>query len=1009
MSAAADDFSSLNPVSAITQKPLTAAPTTPLKRILAQLQAAPACHENHAPGQCPLEGSAHGFCPASQARCVIGVDHQQVVGILTRGDLLRYFARFEVAGGRPESCHPLDVTLGDVMTRPVITLAETALTDLSVAIDMLRHHRIQTLPIVDGEQHLTGLITCESLQHTLLTHQLHWANHQRLKITEIEQRYANLVDTAPVGIIHTDARGYYTYVNERWCNITGLQYHQAIQQHWQVLIHPDDLPLVTEEMTRAIEHQRPFQCEFRLQRPDCGPAWVYGQMVAERSPQGTVLGYVGTFTDITRHKQFEIVLQKSDAQSRNILSLIPDYLFRIDSRGRYRDIVTYRDNISLVSAGVNPVGQTMKEVLPEQVADWQMTYLYRALATNELGVYEQPVTLGDRTRWEEVRVIKSGPDEALFMVRDISDRKQAELALQALIEGTAAVTGEDFFPSLVRHIAGALGVDYALVSEIKGEELHTLACWGHNTLRPPFHYRFADTPCGQAVKKGVFYGENQVQHHFPLDTDLVAMDVECYLGVTLQDAGGTPIGVLCVLNSAPIADAHQAQNLLRVFASRAAAELERQRATTSLQRLNQQLEAKVSERTKALQRTNAELARATRLKDEFLANMSHELRTPLNAILGLAEALQEGTFGDLNDTQAKTLDTIETSGQHLLVLINDILDVAKIEAGKMDLQYQPTDIAELCRSSCKFVSQDAFKKTIRLETRLSPTLPHLMVDERRLRQVLINLFSNAVKFTPAGGQVTVTARYHGADRSENPCPGLAAPWVEIAVSDTGIGISPDKQERLFQPFVQVDTALNREYKGTGLGLALVKRIVELHGGRVSVASQPGQGSCFTLKLPCSDLGQKLLPPQTGTAPALGQITTTPALILIAEDNEANITTISGYLKARAYSVLLAHNGHEAVDLAAAEVPDIILMDIQMPGMDGLEAIQNIRQIPQLATVPILAITALTQASDHQRCLAAGANQCLVKPLKLKHLVSTIEELLVPPGESIASDATSRHL
>lgn len=275
-----------------------------------------------------------------------------------------------------------------------------------------------------------------------------------------------------------------------------------------------------------------------------------------------------------------------------------------------------------------------------------------------------------------------------------------------------------------------------------------------------------------------------------------------------------------------------------------------------------------------LQQTNAELARATRLKDEFLANMSHELRTPLTAILGLAEGLQDGVFGEVTERQLNALQIIEQSGTHLLELINDILDVAKIESGQIELYCAPTAVAPLCQASLIFIKQQAVKKRIQLELKLSPNLPDLMVDERRIRQVLINLLNNAVKFTPEGGRVTL--EIHKSTRLESPTllQGLPrvktnwtpmnqelkfSPWAEeggvrqtlcLTISDTGIGIAPEHIDKLFQPFIQIDSALNRQYAGTGLGLALVKRIVELHGGTVEVASEIGVGSCFAIKLPC---------------------------------------------------------------------------------------------------------------------------------------------------------------
>lgn len=252
-----------------------------------------------------------------------------------------------------------------------------------------------------------------------------------------------------------------------------------------------------------------------------------------------------------------------------------------------------------------------------------------------------------------------------------------------------------------------------------------------------------------------------------------------------------------------------------------------------------------------LAHSNEELMRATRLKDEFLANMSHELRTPLNAILGTTESLQEGIFGGLNATQADALATVEQSSTHLLSLINEVLDLARIESGQIELERAPLDLAPLCESTLAFVRGMAEKKGLSLELEMRSQLPLVYADERRVRQVLINLLNNAVKFTPDGnGRVKLIAEY--VEGAEVSLGHGSRDMVRLCVCDTGVGIAEEHLPKLFKPFMQVDSALNRQYEGTGLGLALVKRIVEQHGGSVGVESTLGEGSRFSFTLPCSD-------------------------------------------------------------------------------------------------------------------------------------------------------------
>jgi len=402
-----------------------------------------------------------------------------------------------------------------------------------------------------------------------------------------------------------------------------------------------------------------------------------------------------------------------------------------------------------------------------------------------------------------------------------------------------------------------------------------------------------------------------------------------------------------------------------------------------------------------LQKINEELLRATKLKDEFLANMSHELRTPLNSILGFSESLKEEVFGSLNEKQLKAIATVESSGEHLLALINDILDLSKISAGMMTLDIASISVKNLCSSSLVFVKQQAFNKRIQIHSHIPTHINNINVDERRIKQVLINLLTNAVKFTPNEGNINLLAAIGIGDtwQGETTIPQQIrdknAPTILFQVVDTGIGIAAKDLPMLFQPFVQIDSALNRQYEGTGLGLALVKQIVELHGGQVMVESEVEKGSCFTVALPYEISASNAIAsvPTSTTSSSLVIAPDNAPLILLAEDNEANIATFSSYLTAINYRVIVARDGIEAIAQAKANLPDIILMDIQMPTMDGLEVTKQIRLDPNLMNIPIIAITALAMEGDRERCLKAGANEYLSKPIKLKILADKIQNIL----------------
>jgi signal transduction histidine kinase len=384
------------------------------------------------------------------------------------------------------------------------------------------------------------------------------------------------------------------------------------------------------------------------------------------------------------------------------------------------------------------------------------------------------------------------------------------------------------------------------------------------------------------------------------------------------------------------------------------------------------LAQRVKERTAELTTANAELARAARLKDEFLANMSHELRTPLNAILGMSEMLQEGIYGNLDAKQIKSVHTIEESGRHLLSLINDILDLAKIEAGKVKLDLIPVSVPSVAKVCLRLIRQLAIKKRLKTLSNYDNQVNIIQADERYLKQILLNLLSNAVKFTPKGGTITLEIT---GDAEQN--------IVNITVSDTGMGIAEKDMEFLFKPFVQIDGGLNRAHEGTGLGLSLVYRLTELHGGSISVESKIDQGSRFTVSLPWNEI----IPDNTKQS----QQAISTATILVVDDNPKIIKILSDYLEIKADHIIIAGNGIQAIEKTKEVQPNIILMDLQMPTMDGLEAIRQIRKHNQ--TIPIIAMTALIIPGDKQRTIEAGANQYLTKPLNLNTLLHNINSLL----------------
>jgi signal transduction histidine kinase/AmiR/NasT family two-component response regulator len=437
------------------------------------------------------------------------------------------------------------------------------------------------------------------------------------------------------------------------------------------------------------------------------------------------------------------------------------------------------------------------------------------------------------------------------------------------------------------------------------------------------------------------------------------------------------------------------------------------------------LAQRVAERTAELSFSNAELARAAHAKDEFLATMNHELRTPLNAVLLYAESLQTQLPGPLNERQLRAVGGIHESAHHLLSLINDILDVAKMDAGKLSLDITSSEVESVCQSSLRLVAEMAQQKQLDLRFRRNPIVTRLDVDERRLKQMLMNLLSNAIKFTPEGGRVGLEVD----GDIEND-------FVHFTVWDTGSGIAAEDIKKLFQPFVQLDSRHVRQHGGTGLGLFLVYRMAELHGGSVSVTSQIHQGSRFTISLPWHQQRQPASPdslqlPSLATLPShpnndmlrnpvtdsagpwgqqpdnameqvsqIAQPAAIPQLdassnlaVLVVDDNEANLRVLLDFLQEWHCRVLVARTGAEAVQQAKEERPALILMDIQMPEMNGLDAIRLIRS--EEASKPnqhqsyIVALTALAMPGDREQCLAAGADDYISKPIRIERLTEVL--------------------
>ncbi len=932
-----------------------------------------------------------------------------------------------------------------------------------------------------------------------------------LEAQTLKQQLEFVLSSSPAAIFTCQPAGDYapTFISDNIVNLSGYTPAEFLSRpdFWAARLHPEDAPRLWAELPALFDQGQHIH-EYRFLHKAGHYIWVRNELRLMRDAQGTPVEIVGYFADIGDRKAIENQLRKSEAALAEAQRMVHLGSWEVDAATRQ---LSWSDEV-FRCFGLDPsepepdYAEHFNLIHPEE-RDRLNQCVERAIQEGipfqiELRILRVDGTTGYLEARGEAKLDDQGQIAKIFgTALDITERKVAELERQnlsnrlavALTSGAIGCWDWDiqqnniFWDQRMYELYGASAADIsaAVPYEVWANSVHP-------DDRPATEALLQQAVLGQAVYDPEFrvvHGDGSIHH------------IKAY-GMVVLDTGGNPKSMIGV--NLDISER------ARLDAERQRSEAERQQAEDRLQQSNEQLML-----------TNAELDRATRLKDEFLASMSHELRTPLNAILGMSEGLKEHVFGRLSDRQRQAVETIEHSGTHLLDLINDILDLSKIEADKLELEMVLVNVQYLCESSFVFVRQLALSKGINLSLESAQAMSDILVDERRIRQVLINLLSNAVKFTPSGGQVILRARVDQKNGRNH---------LILAVSDTGIGIAPGDIAKLFQPFVQIDSSFSRQYNGTGLGLALVRKLTELHGGTVSVTSEVNRGSCFTLDLPyltdialpaiatpaapsyllnahnCRVLviedsaaaagliaryleeqgmeaiicpsGDRVMDDVTTSQPGLiildillpnrsgwdllRQLKTDPKtlaipvivvsvvderayglslgasdylvkpisrqrlqqaieslqqshqappfpvpvvppdsansaaespLILLAEDNEMNVATVSSYLTALGYGLIYAKDGQAAVDLAQTQTPDLILMDIQMPGMDGLEAIQLIRSNARCANIPIVALTALAMPGDRERCLAAGASDYLSKPFKMKALKGLIQQLL----------------
>ncbi|HMQ32944.1 MAG TPA: PAS domain S-box protein [Chloroflexaceae bacterium] len=663
-----------------------------------------------------------------------------------------------------------------------------------------------------------------------------------------EERFRAAFDQNAVGMFHTDPQGRFQRVNRRFCAITGYGPDELLGRACADLTHPDDRAALADLGRRLLHGEAQSAAhECRCLHSDGSTIWVNLTLSTVRGPGGEPAHIQSAVEEVTGRKlaewtlrqlnatleervaertvalsaansrllaevavrrQVEGALRESEARFRRLADNAPDIIYRFEYQPEPR--FAYISPALEALTGYRPDECYADPWLVRRILQPADRQLARQLLADPQAL-RSPIELrlshrDGSTIWIELRnaplLDERGAIVAIEgIARDISGRKQSLEALRegeqqyrALLESLeqgVVVFQDERIVFCNTAMAAILGRGAADLVSSTPEQLWALV-WADDRERLSANF-------STSVSTGTIMSNEPFRFYRP-DGELRWL----YTASRIIAYGGRPA-------------------LLSVVGD-----------ITELKRAEEALRQSRDE----LRVANLELARAARLKDEFLANVSHELRTPLNAILGRAEILAEGIHGPLSERQLRSVASIEESGRHLRDLINDLLDIAKIEADKLDLQHEPVSVADLCEASVRLVGEAAIKKGLKLRSDLDPQVAVITGDPRRLKQILVNLLANAVKFTPAGGGMGLQVR---GDRE--------AGTATFTVWDTGIGIAEADLPRLFRPFEQLDSKLSRQYEGTGLGLSLVARLTRLHGGNVAVVSAPDQGSRFSVTLP----------------------------------------------------------------------------------------------------------------------------------------------------------------
>lgn len=754
---------------------------------------------------------------------------------------------------------------------------------------------------------------------------------KEISIAESRDYYSQMLENFPNMIWKMDTAGNINYANRSCFLFTGKDKLEFSRDQWIAMIHPEDRNHYVRMMHVAFENRSSFKIEYRLLHASGEYRWVQAIYSPLIEMDGINICYAGLGFDITDRKIIEEGLIRYKMLAEKVWDAI---VFFEKNSGVIIEV--NRSALSLF-------GYTKKEILRlsfyELIINTKDMIIDRMEYGNKKGaVFE---TLAKNKNSSEVPIEISfkgtyinGKRVVLSIIRDISERRNSEQALK---------DSEEKFREIFNN-----SVDAKFVEEFSSTEVNGRLIEVNKTATDMFGYSYDEFFSSAKWIIRFVDSDQSVESSFQ---ELVK-NGRTKVRAIAQKQDGTLLPVeifrdLCYINGKKVII-----TIIRDITERAEFE-------------------------SALLQAKEEAELANKAKSEFLANMSHEIRTPLNGIVGMVDLMR---LSNLSPEQQENIAIVKTCASALLNVINDILDFSKMEAGKMVIKKDNFDIKALIEHTLKAQLAYAAQKGIELNYAFSAEMPrYLMGDSHRVQQVLNNLISNAIKFTENG---EIWVRIKKLAEQDNQIEML------FVVEDTGIGVEHENLKTIFESFKQVDGSFTRKFGGTGLGLAITKQLVEMMHGKIWVESEKNIGSKFFFTLPF-EVGK----PHSESAELKREVYQIDKAykILLTEDDKVNQLVAARMLKECGYLVDIANNGFEAVEMAKKNDYDVILMDIQMPGMDGIEATKKIRESDQ--QIPVIALTAYALQGDRERFLAYGMDEYVSKPIKVEKLVTTIEKII----------------